>query len=391
MAAMDGDSSVQARPRFGARFARTSADESADSVSDRDAACRRVRTLRRVFVWLLGLSSLAAAADSSVSIAIRFDKTSVFFAPGGTGAAFDWNAARQKHTVLGAPVAAHNPGAIVVPDPEFVMKRGELFGGARVGEEWELEVAAGRRVRVVVKQPVVADGGCSQEAGFLAEVVADRRAEFAASQSQYFLIHRLSTSGGPKPGPVGELSDWKATPGIRADIERMLRTRVKDEVAKVHAEALPEYERLSRGEFRTWAGRWQQIDARLARGEGTLSYDMRAFRLTPDGAPRVFVRARWKMDDKPVFFLSLWLRVQSGITVEAVSSRESGCLRSPETGSDSWDIDVLGTVLNVLDGETDGFGDLLIYGPAYESGGIDLVKYTGSGPARTAISLDWGC
>jgi hypothetical protein len=44
-------------------------------------------------------------------------------------------------------------------------------------------------------------------------------------------------------------------------------------------------------------------------------FDIRAFRLTPDGAPRLFVRARWKLENAPVFLMTAWLRAET-LTLE---------------------------------------------------------------------------
>ena len=51
-------------------------------------------------------------------------------------------------------------------------------------------------------------------------------------------------------------------------------------------------------------------DRGLIRGEGTLDYDIRAFHLSPDGVPRVFVRARWKLANAPVFLVSAWFKAE---------------------------------------------------------------------------------
>ncbi len=77
----------------------------------------------------------------------------------------------------------------------------------------------------------------------------------------------------------------------------------------------------------TWLAEWKQLDRQLQDGQGQLNYDVRAFRLTPDGAPRLFVRARWRIAGTTVFLMSAWFRADPTPVLLSSDSAWSNQLR----------------------------------------------------------------
>jgi hypothetical protein len=300
----------------------------------------------------------------------------------------------KKLHSLEKPIAEYDQGPVWEPDADLLNAHHELFDRAHAGERWELEVSANSRMPVVVQKPVVARSGCLVFAGFLAEVAPARQVEFAASEKQYFLIHQTSGISsqaiGRNSANIGPLPDWKETPELRSQIEQFLKERMKNELPGVHAESVREYQRADEIS-EALAERWKRFDQKLALGEGKLDYDTQAFQLSPDGIPRLFVRARWTIDQKPAFLMSLWLRAGSTLAVEAVDAGEARVMRMSEFFDIELGLPELGTVVNVFDRKGDGHGELLIYRSGYEGYDIHLFRYTDAGPVPTEISHGGGC
>ena len=155
---------------------------------------------------------------------------------------------------------------------------------------------------------------------------------------------------------------------------------------------------------------WIHVDRGLTRGEGTLDYDMRAFRLSPDQAPRVFVRARWKLANAPVFLMSAWFktepfkaapsdgggvgnknayyrdRARATVLLSADSSwstvlREGAVTRSL---GDSLDFQ---SILNEFDADRDGWAELLIHSDQGAATTITLYLYSDLGLAALKTPL----
>ncbi len=334
-----------------------------------------------------------AAADEGTFVAIRYDKTHVLFRVADQRSDFEFGEDRAKdlHT-LPEPIAKFGGGALWEPDAQLLADSRALYDRAPIGESWQLEITAGVSVPVIVQKPVLASAGCFSYAGVIAEA---RDPVFAVSEKQYFLVHKPAAAPASvqKRTSVSELPDWKLTPELRAQIEKLLQPRIKDEAAKVHDSSLPEYEhvaKIGKSEF-AWAQHWKQADERLMRGEGKLDFEVQAFQLTPDGAPRLLVRAKSSLGGKAAFLMNAWLSVQPELAVDSADVGASGQMRAAEFQGDSLDYPALGTVLNVFDLHNDGGGELLIYSPGYEGYDIHLFRYTKFGPVATSISHGGGC
>lgn len=160
------------------------------------------------------------------------------------------------------------------------------------------------------------------------------------------------------------------------------------------------------GHVRPRLKEWIHADQGLTRGEGTLDYDIRAFLLTPDAAPRLFVRARWKPVDTPVFLMTAWFKAESSteesraeLSKGTERAKSSCCRRTPvgppklreeeSTGTLGDRLDFQ-TILNEFDADHDGWAELLIHSDHGASTAITLYLYTDLGlvPMKTPLRRD---
>ncbi len=344
------------------------------------------------------VSSIVAETDDNTTdegtfVAIRYDKTHVLFRVADPRSDFDFGEDRAKdlHT-LPEPIAEFGGGSLWEPDAKLLTDYKALYDRAPVGETWQLEITAGLSVPVIVRKPVLASAGCFSYAGVIAEASDPA---FAVSGRRYFLVHKppAASVSVRKSTSVSELVDWKLTPELRGQIEKLLQPRIKDEAVKMHESYLDEYERfakIDKAQF-DWAQHWKQADERLMRGEGRLDLEVRAFQVTPDGAPRLLVRAKSSLDGKAAFLMIAWLSLQPELAVDSIDVGAAGQMRMAEFQGNSLDYPALGTVLNIFDLHNDGRGELLIYSPGYEGYDIHLFRYTANGPVATSISHGGGC
>jgi len=226
--------------------------------------------------------------DPSTFIALRYDKTRVLFRLGDEGD-FGLEDPEQEKTFHPLPpqVAEYGGAPPFELEPAVFESVKQHYEVAHVGDQWQLEVSAGARVPVVIQKPIEMSWGCANNsftAGFIAEVAPEFQAAFTASSQKYFLVHKSPPAAGSqpimKPMRVAELTDWKPAPELLSQIEQTITTTIKDKIAN------------DRGHRQDEVGGWKQFIAKTAEGDGKLTYEKQAFQLSPDGIPRVFVRAR---------------------------------------------------------------------------------------------------
>jgi len=261
------------------------------------------------------------------------------------------------------------------PDSHSLHFFPEIVQKTQPGEQWNLSVSADSTIPVVIDRVVIAPTGCSLALGFLASVPPEHQAEFAALSSEYFLVRRVAVEPASPAvvAHIGELPDWKSSPTIAKQIEQQLNTRMKEELAtidaRLHANAASPAATSAAvpvGDARPRLKEWLHADQGLARSEGVLDYDVRAFRLTPDEVPRLFVRARWKLADAPVFLMTAWFkRPLSPADAQAeLLSADAGWARALRNGQASVSLgDRLDfqTILNEFDADHDGWAELLVH------------------------------
>lgn len=348
-----------------------------------------------------GESRLSAAGPAFV--AARYDATRVvFMVATDTESRFPNSPLSRlsgNPTRISAPPKPAAPLAgldeLWEPDSHSLHFFPEIVQKTNTGEQWKLSVAADSTIPVVIDRVVIAPTGCSLALGFLASVPAEHQAEFTALASEYFLVRRAGVERASPPvmAHIGELSDWKSSPAIAKQIELQLNARMKEELAKIDAGLLANAgspgataAAVPVGDARPRLKEWLHADQGLARGEGILDYDVRAFRLTPDEVPRLFVRARWRLAGAPVFLMTGWFKKASfpaDAPTELLSSDANWARalrdgQAPVSLGDRLDFQ---TILNEFDADHDGWAELLVH--SYDAHSYEA---TSSQSASTTIA-----
>ena len=272
-------------------------------------------------------SRFAAAAPAF--FAARYDDSHVVFmlvtetearfrtSPGGrlSGIATPIPKPPQPH----APLAGLDE--LWVPDTHDLHFFPEIIQKTHPGDQWTLSLSPDSTIPVAIERAVVAPTGCSLSLGFLASIAPEYKITPAFWQHEYFVVRQTPVESVNPPVeshivelPV-ELSKHKPFPPVARQIEEQLTARMKGEVAKIDARLLANAASPGAtsgdsplGSLRPRLKEWIHADRGLTRGEATLDYDVRGFRLTPDAAPRLYIRARWTLAGAPVFLMSAWFR-----------------------------------------------------------------------------------
>ena len=372
-----------------------------------------------------GESRLAAAGPAFM--AARYDATHVVFMV----------AAETESRFAASPYVGRNATKIPGPEMPAAPLAGldelwepdsqqlhffpEIVQKTQLGEQWFLNVSADITIPVVIERTVIAPTGCSLALGFLASVPPDRQSVFAASPQKYFAVRRqpVEPTETPVTSHVAELPEWKPSVERKKQIELQLTERMKQEVAKMDARLVANAASPgavaggSPGHARPRLKEWIHVDRGLTRGEGALDYDIRAFRLAPDADPRLFVRARWKLANAPVFLMAAWFKEEASeekaktASLKTASSHAdsprteatvllssdsswSTTLREGEATGDLGDRLDFQTILNEFDADHDGWAELLIHSDQGVSNTITLYLYTDLGlvPMKTPFRRD---
>jgi len=331
-------------------------------------------------------------------VAARYDATHVVFivitdaasrfsaSPLGSSGGKPTRIAAADHPA--APLASLDE--LYEPDSQALNFLPDVVRKTEPGDPWILDADAHSTIPVVVERTIVAPAGCSLALGFLASVPPASQPAFAAISDDYFLVRHAAVPPANPPivSQIGELAEWKTSPEFAQQIEQQLNERMKQEVAAIDARLVGNARspgatasELPIGNARPRLKEWLQADQGLARGEGALDYDLHAYRLTPDGLPRLFVRARWILNDTPVFVMTAWFKAdwpkaefrkaKSASGSEPAAEERSVLLwadaswalamregTAPTSLGDRLDFQ---TVLNEFDADSDGWAELLIY------------------------------
>ena len=116
---------------------------------------------------------------------------------------------------------------------------------------------------------------------------------------------------------------------------------------------------------------------------------VQAFQLAPDRVPIFFVRAEWLVGTQQGFAASLWLRAGQPLEVLETNVRPAAWMRMSLFRGGVVPSH-MGLVLNVLDRDGDGWGEVLFSWEGYESRS-SLARVLPSGFQPAAIKLDGGC
>jgi len=370
-------------------------------------------------------------------VAARYDATHVvFMVTTDTESRFPVSA----HTPNGSPTrisAPARPAAPLAglqelwePDSQSLHFFPKIIQTTQPGDQWTMNLDPASTIAVAIERPVIAPLGCSLAIGFLASVPPEQQSAFAASRSEYFALRRAPVESAippvnlPAGEAIGEIG-WPQSRGLNTEIETQLNGRMKQELARIdaslHANAHSPGATATDmpvGNVRPYLKEWLRADRALARGEGTLDYDIRAFHLAPDGQPRLYVRARWKLSDAPVFLMSAWFRAETSkaetpkaeapkpnapaaassdsalATDQAVllsaDSSWSAAMRNGEAPAALGENLDFQTILNEFDADHDGWAELLIHSQDAASTTIGLYLYTDVGlvPMKTPLRRD---
>ncbi len=350
---------------------------------------------------------LAARYDDSHVVFMLVTETEARFrtSPGGrlSGAAAPIPKPPKPH----APLA--DLDELWEPDTHDLHFFPEIIRKTHPGDQWTLSLSPDSTIPVMIERAVVAPTGCSLSLGFLASIAPEYKMTPALWQHEYFVVRQtpVESINPPAESHIVELPHGTLFPAVSKQIEDQLTERMKEEVAKIDARLManaaspgPTAADSPVGSARPRLKEWLHADRGLVRGEGKLDYDFRAFRLTPDAAPRLFVRARWTLADAPVFLMTAWFRSdipkqdsakqeapQAGVKVVLLSadSSWSTTLREREhSGSLGESLDFQ-SVLNEFDADHDGWAELLVHSDEGSSSMISLALYTDLGlvPLKT--------
>jgi hypothetical protein len=302
------------------------------------------------------------------------------------------------------------------PDTQALHFFPEIVQETQPGEQWWLSVSPALTIPVVIERAVIAPTGCSLAMGFLAIVPPDQQAAFAASGQDYFVVRRKAVEPADRPvtSHIRELTGWRPSPAAAQQIERQLTERMKQEVGKIDARLIANAGSPGATANESLVGHaqprfkeWIHADRGLIRGEGTLDYDRRAFLLSPDGVPRVFVQARWKLAHAPVFLMSAWFKAEelqpkpstkdaSGtkmptteiapVLLSADASWSAMLREGAVTGAlgDTFDFQ---SIVNEFDADRDGWAELLVHSDQGPATTITLYLYSDLGLAALKAPL----
>lgn len=283
------------------------------------------------------------------------------------------------------------------PDAQSRFRLPQIVQSITSGEQWTLDVSPGFTTAVSIDRAIIASTGCSLGAGFLAAPAPAQEEAFAALSAEYFVIRRtpVELADPAVSKQISELKDWTPAADFHKQVAVLLSERMKQEVSRMDAELLANAENPSQLE-KPWPAtssrhrvkHWLAVDDQLKHDQGNLDYDLRAFRITPDGVPRVLARARWKLQGTPVFLMTAWFRAEAQPALVSADASWSTKMREGEAG------DFLGqrldfeTVLNEFDADQDGWAELLVHTHDGLSANITLYLYTDLGLVPTKASFD---
>ena len=292
-----------------------------------------------------------------------------------------------------APVAKLTGMSLWEPNEPFLKRHREILDKVRVGDSWVIMTGGETTIHCKIEKFAVATMACQAGIAAICSVASDEQAALKDVREKYYLALPQSEftrkKGQPPASRVGFLKEGsKMDAPAKERLEAVLHKQMLQELARVRREMVDEY---SRNAAQRWAREWKTYDERLARGEGKLSYDVQALRLTPDGQPRLYVRAQWTWGSKVVFLTTLWIRPDQQMQIEAVSSKEAELLRMSEFQHMMLGLKNLGMILNVFDWDGNGWGEILMTQEGYESFGIGLLEYSERGPQATGIAYGYGC
>ncbi len=355
-------------------------------------------TLFALIFAVLGLSAGPSAPQSSSRpdcfIAHRYDDSHVVFSVGKTipGAPeLKQRSLAQNPSRLPDPAAKLAGITLWKMDEGFWKRHAGALPGPLPGDRWILQSGGLETLHFSIERLVIAETECGTSIAALGVVDPAEQAVFKGLSEKHYLIISEASHSSAVPSGTGPAILKNPVLGAegKEKLEAVLKERFERELPRIRRSAASNYALMGRlGREHSWLER----DQRLAQGEGELSYDLQAVRLTLEGPPLYFVRAQWTLDDKTAFLMSAWVRPDRDMQLESVNTYPSEWLRMNEFQSEKLGLDDLGAILNVFDYDGDGWGEILINQRRYEGYQMILLEYSeGRGFRRTGVGFRYGC
>jgi hypothetical protein len=288
-----------------------------------------------------------------------------------------------------APVARYGYRYFAVPSSWHERQPFEVPQADR----WAVHLSPDDVIEAVAEEVVGGYAGCQEAVGVLLRPTLQHATTLAESPARYFVASPVTaasvvTTGasGVGPRPVPSSAEWRAA--IEATLDELLAR----ELPRVRAEAAPalaSMESSTVGYHRSWARERRRVETAMERGEGRRVYDVQAFQLGP-GEPVYFVRAEWLVDGLQGFAASLWLRTEPRVEIIEQHLRPASWLRMFEFQG-RVTRDHLGLVLNVLDRDQDGRGEIVFLQSGYEAFSISVREYGAGGFEPARLTYGGGC
>jgi hypothetical protein len=298
----------------------------------------------------------------------------------------------QGNEVSGKPAAAYGFTGFEPPPEWLKYVPPEMRPGAR----WKLDVGGGRMLDALAERVVGGQAQCSEAVAMMMRIAPEHAADFAAARARYFIAREaaksepLTTSADNR---IGFLPQSAVTPEMRGALETALDELMRREHPKIVKEAADDVRRMQTNRFkshRILVERWRRQDDALVRGETRLAYDIQGVQLTREGPPVFFVRAEWFLGDFQAFAAAVWVRFGEKLEIVQTDVRPASWLRMAIFQGKIYPLQ-MGMILNVLDRDGDGFGEILFAQGGYESVAISLLEYSASGFEAQGIEFNQGC
>ena len=261
-------------------------------------------------------------------------------------------------------------------------------------KQWVVHAAPGQPFGAVPERVVGGYAQCQEAVGVLLRIDGERANEFAKIRARYFVA---STAVAPDARSSEPVTPVRALPSPvftvpqRQGFESALNQLLARELPRVRAESESHQARMEASRSGSaWVRRQREMDEALTGGRGELRYDIQSFQLAPDGVPVHFVRAEWMVERQQAFAVSLWIRGELPVETLQTNLRPASWLRMPEFQRHVTR-EHLGLVLNVMDRDQDGWGEVLFAQGGYESIGISLLEYSPTGFQPSGVEFARGC
>jgi hypothetical protein len=272
--------------------------------------------------------------------------------------------------------------------------RDQVPAHIRDARQWVIHAAPGQPFAATAERVVGGYAQCQEAVGILLRIDGGRASEFANIRARYFVA---SAAAVPDTHPSDQATSVRALPSSaftvaeRQAFESILDQVLARELPRVRAESMPDRARKeSTRSGSAWVRRQRDMDDALAGGRGELRHDIQSFQLAPDGVPVHFVRAEWMVERQQAFAISLWMRGERPIETLQTNLRPASWLRMFEFQRHVAR-DHLGLVLNVVDRDHDGWGEVIFAQGGYESISISLLEYSPTGFQTSGTEFACGC